>query len=115
MCAKPLPIKFDKINGFIIVYDGSSYLALFGDEKYHFIYKKITFLIGVKSGIAYVISYYYAKLKVDLYNSLSLEKTMTFHNFMILIKSVFNKDKNDYCNIFLEKGSYKLSKNKNNK
>ena len=29
---------------------------------------------------------------------------MTFHNVIILIKSVFNKDKNnDYYNIFLEK------------
>ena len=112
--AKPLPIKFDKSNGFIIVYDRFSYLALFGVEKYHFIYNKITFLKGVKSGIADVISYYYAKLEVDLSYSLSLEKTLTFHNFMILIKSVFNKDWSDYYNIFLEKGSNELSKNKNN-
>ena len=35
---------------------------------------------------------------------------MTFHNVIILIKSVVNKNKNDYfCNIFLEKGSYKES------
>ena len=32
---------------------------------------------------------------------------MTFHNVIILIKSVVNKNKNHYyCNIFLEKGLY---------
>ena len=35
---------------------------------------------------------------VDSYYSLHLEKTMNFHNIIILIKSVWNKDKNDYYN-----------------
>ena len=36
---------------------------------------------------------------------------MNFHNVIILIKSVFNKDKNNYYyNIFLEKASYELPK-----
>ena len=69
------------------------------------------YLIGLRSGITYVISQNYAKIKVYLYDFLSLEKTMTFHNVVILIKSVFNKDKNNYYyNIFLEKASYKLTK-----
>ena len=38
-------------------------------------------------------------------------KTMTFHGVIILIKIVFNKDKNNYYyNIFLEKASYELPK-----
>ena len=46
-------------------------------------------------------------VKVDSYISLPLEKTMTYRNVIILIKSVFNKDKNNYYyNIFLEKASY---------
>ena len=44
-------ISFDKINGFIRVYNGTRYLVLFGDGKYDFIYKKIRFLIGLKSRI----------------------------------------------------------------
>ena len=33
-----------------------------------------------------------------------MEKTLTFHNFVILIKSVANKNKNEYYyNILLEK------------
>ena len=40
-----------------------------------------------------------------------LGKSMTFHNVMILIKVVFNKDNdNDYYNILLEKCSYQLPK-----
>ena len=45
-------------------------------------------------------------------NSLPIEKLLTFHIFIILIKSVVNQDKNNYYhNIFLEKGSYKDKSN----
>ena len=30
---KPLRIRFDKINGFVRVYDGTRYLVVFGSEK----------------------------------------------------------------------------------
>ena len=40
-----------------------------------------------------------------------LEKTLTFHNVIIHIKSVWNKDPNNcYYNILLEKYSYELPK-----
>ena len=43
-------------------------------------------------------------MKFDSYDSLPLEKILSFHNILILIKSVFNKDKNNYrYKIFLEK------------
>ena len=94
--AKPLGINFDKIDGFIRFYDGTTYLVLLGSEKYDYICNRVRYLIGVKSGITYVISHNYAKIKVDSYDSLPLENTMTFHNFMIIIKSVFSKDINNY-------------------
>ena len=51
-------------------------------------------------------------IKIDSYNSLSKEKTLTFRNFIILIKSVANNNKNEYYyNIFLEKGLYKDKSN----
>ena len=50
----------------------------------------------VNSGITYLISHNYAAIKVDSYDSLPLEKTMTFRNVIILVKSVSNKDKNNY-------------------
>ena len=97
---KPLRIRFDKIDWFIRVYDGTRYLVLFGSEKYDFIYNRIRYFIRVKNGISFVIPHNYAKIKVVLYDSLPLEKTMTFHNVIILIKSVWNKDKNNYTIYF---------------
>ena len=58
---KPLYIRFDKVDGFIIVYDGATYLLLFGPKKYDAIYNKIRYLIVQKRGITYVISHNYAK------------------------------------------------------
>ena len=43
--AKPLRIRFDKVDGFIIAYDGTRYLVLFGSEKYNLIYNRIRCLI----------------------------------------------------------------------
>ena len=46
----------------------------------------------MKSGITYVISHNYAKIKVDSYDTLPLEKTTTFHSdIIILIKSVLSE------------------------
>ena len=70
-----------------------------------------SYLISVKSDNTYIISHNYAKVKVEWYYPLPLEKAMTFYDITILIKSVFNKDKsNYYYNILLEKSSYELSK-----
>ena len=38
MGAKPLRIRFDKIGGFINIYDGTRYLVLFGPERFNAIY-----------------------------------------------------------------------------
>ena len=44
---KPLQIKFDKVSGFIRVYNGTTYFIIFGLEKYYFIYNSVRYLIGV--------------------------------------------------------------------
>ena len=101
----------DEVDGFIRVNDGTRYSVLFVGKRYDFTYNWIRYLIRVKSGITYVISHNYAKIKVHSYDSLPSEKTLTLHNVIILIKSFFNKDKNNnYYNKFLEKDSYKLPK-----
>ena len=38
MGAKPLHIGFNKIDGFIKIYDGTRYLVLFGHERYDAIF-----------------------------------------------------------------------------
>ena len=72
------------------------YLRLFRSEKYDGIYDRIRYLISLKSGITYTFSHYFAKIKVDSYDSLPTEKIMTLKNVIILIKSVINTDKNHY-------------------
>ena len=77
--AKILPVRVNKIDGFIRVYDGTIYLVLFESEKYDFIYNKISYLISVKSSITYFISHNFdAEIIVDSYDSLPLEKNNDF-------------------------------------
>ena len=54
--SKPLRIRFDKIDGFIIVYDGTRYLTLFGSKKHDAIYNRIRYFRSPKLGIAYIFS-----------------------------------------------------------
>ena len=76
--AKHLHIRFNKIDGFVKVYDGTRYLVLFGSEKYRFIYNRIRYFIGVKRGITYVISHNYPKSKVDSYDSVPTSRKKNF-------------------------------------
>ena len=108
---KPLRRRLFKIDVIIRIYDGTRYLTLFGSEKYESIYNRIRYLIRQKSVITYIFPHYTAKVKVDSYDSLPIEKTLTLHNVIILIKSVINKDKNPYYyKFFLQKCSYQLAK-----
>ena len=101
--ANPLLVRFDKVHGFIGVYDRTRYLVLIEGEKYDFIYNNYISYKN-KKWYTYVFSRNYAKIKVDLYDSLPLEKTLIFYYVIIHIKSVWNRDINHYYyNVFLEK------------
>ena len=91
-----MEIRFDKIDGIIRIYDETRYLTFFGTENYDAIYNRIRYLIRPKSNITYIFSHNFAKIKVDSYDSLPIEKILTLHNVIKLIKSVLNKDKNHY-------------------
>ena len=102
-------ILIDEIDGFIRLYDGTRYLVLSGSEKYGSIYNRIRYLITVESGITCIVCHTYATIKVDSYDSLPLEKTMTLHNVIILINSGCYEYKNNYYyNILLEKAFHEL-------
>ena len=60
--AKLLRIRFNKIDGFVRVYDGTRYFTLFGSEKYDTIYNRIRYLIEVKSDIIYVFFLFFSLL-----------------------------------------------------
>ena len=78
ICWKPLRVRFDKIDEFIIIYDGNRYLVLLSPEKNDSIFNRIGYLVSQKSSIMYVFSHYYAKIKVGSYDSLLIEKYIDF-------------------------------------
>ena len=106
--ANALSINFDKIDGFTRVYDWTRYSVLFGAKIYNFIYSMIRYLIEIKSGIANIFYHNYVEIIIYLCNTLPLDETLTFQDVIIIFTLSFNKYKNNYyCNIFLEKCSYK--------
>ena len=102
-------IRFDKIDGFIIVLNGKiKHLILFDYGLFNKICDKIKYLISKKSVITNSVNHNFGKIRIDSYNYLRIKKTLTFHYVIILIESVVNKNKNKYYyNIFLGKDSYK--------
>ena len=78
MGAKTVGIRFDKVDGFIKIYDGTKYLVLFGPERYNAIYNRIRYLISEKSSITYSINHNFARIRTDSYISLPLETNMNF-------------------------------------
>ena len=62
---KRLLMRFNKIDGFNRIYGGARYLTLFGSEKFDTIF-----------------SHYFAKIKVDSYHSLPIEKILTLDNII---------------------------------
>ena len=84
------------------------HLILFGYGLLNKICNKIKYLISKKSNITISINHNFGQVGIDSYNSLPIKKILTFHNVIVLIKSVVNKKKNKYYyNTFLSKGSYK--------
>ena len=94
-------IRFDKVNGLIKIYNGIRYLELSDsyNEVYYGInsriYNAIYIILQVKSGIT-DNNHTSARIRIDSYNSLPVEKALTFPNVIILIKSVVNENKNNY-------------------
>ena len=82
--AKPLSIRFDKINGFIKIYDGIRYLVLFDYGWCDKICNRIRSLISEKSGIADSINHNFARIRINSYNSLPVEKILTFHSKLLI-------------------------------
>ena len=77
-------ISFDKIDGFIISLDGKiKHLVLSDYGLLDKIFDKIKYLISKKTGITNSINYNFGRIKIDSYNSLPIEKILTFHNVII--------------------------------
>ena len=72
------------------------HLLLFDYGLFDKICNKFKYLVSEKGGITDSINHNFGKIRIDSYNSLPIEKILTFHNVLILIKSVFNKNKIEY-------------------
>ena len=76
---KPLRIRFDKIDGFIMVLDGKiKHLVLFDYGLLDKICDKIKYLISKKSGITNSINHNFGKFTIDSSNSLPVKKYWLF-------------------------------------
>ena len=95
MGAKQLCISFDKIDGYVKIYDGIRYLAIFDYWSYDEICNRFRYLISEKSSITDSINYHFGRIRIDSYNSLPIEKIHTFHNVIILIKTVVTENKSN--------------------
>ena len=100
MGPEPLRIRCDKIDGFIMVLESKiKHLVLFYYGLFDKICNKIKYLISKKRGITNSINHNFGR-NLNSYNSLPIQKKLTFHNVMILIKSVASKNKNEYYYTF---------------
>ena len=116
-----MSVNFDEIDKFIKTYDGIKYLGLFDYGWFERICNRIKYFISDKNGITDSINHNFERIRIASYNSLLIEKIFTFHNVkldvnvnVMLIKSVVNKNKNEYYyNIFSEKSSNKDKYNTN--
>ena len=61
--AKPMSIRFDKVNEFIRVYDGTTFSTLFELINYRAAFSKIRYFTRVKSGITSLTFHNYEKKK----------------------------------------------------
>ena len=84
------------VDGFNKIHDKVRYLVLFYYSYCDKTCYKMRYLISEKGSITDNINYNFAKIRIDLYDSLPIEKVLTFHNVITLIKAVVDKNKNEY-------------------
>ena len=93
MGSVPLCIRFNEIDGFIKTHDAIRYLVLFRTSWYDEICDRIKYLISEKSDITDSINHNFARIRIESYMSLPVEKILTFYNVIILLKSVLMRIK----------------------
>ena len=74
-----LGVRFHNIDAFIQIYDGNKYLALLSRTWFDEICDRIKYLVSERSGITDSIHLIFATIRIGSYNSLPIEKILTFH------------------------------------
>ena len=104
-------VRYDEIDGFIKIHNGIRYLVLFDFGWLDKICSSIKYLLLLQIVLQIVLIITLQKSKLIYIILCPLQKYWK-NNVTIIIKSVVNKNKNNYYhNIFLEKGSYKDKSN----
>ena len=105
-------IRFGNLDGFFKIHSKIRYLVLVEYSYCDKICDKIKYLLPERSGITDSINHNFPWIRIASYDSLPIDKIFTFHHVVILIKSVGNKNENNYYyNKFFKKGSYKDKSN----
>ena len=99
---KTISFRLDKIDGFIKIHDRIRYLILFNYGWFDKICDRIKYLISEKSGITDTTNHNFERIRTESYNSLPVEKILTFY-VLTLTKSVVNRNKNEYYYILRER------------
>ena len=76
MGSKPLRVWFDKIDRFIKIHDGIRFLVLLCHSRHDLICDRINHLISEKSGITDRINHNFARIRIDSYRSLPIDKIL---------------------------------------
>ena len=84
------------MDGFIRDYEGTSHLVLFGSEKYDALFHRIRYIIGLKSGITYVLSRNFVKNQSWLRWLFASTKKLAMNNVAMFVKTQFNKNQNHF-------------------
>ena len=79
---------YDEIDGFIKIQDRIRYLILFGYGWFEEICDKIKYLISERSGITNSINHNFARIRIDSYNSLLIDKILTFIMLQYLLSQL---------------------------
>ena len=101
MEAKPLRIRFDKVDRLIKIYNGIRYLEVsYSYDINYRIYNAIFDIIISQKVVLQIALIIILEESELIYIILYLQKKKTFQNVIILIKSAANKDENnDYYGI----------------
>ena len=82
--AKPLRIRFHKIDELIKIHNGVRYLLLFDCGWFDRTCDRSKYLICEKNDITDSINHNLARIRIDSYNSLPVEKILTFHVLILI-------------------------------
>ena len=81
-------IRDNEIHAFIKIQDRIKYLVLFDYCWFNKICDRIQYLMSEENGITDSINHNFSKIRIDSYNTLPIEKILTFHNVTKLINSL---------------------------